>query len=82
MSDSHASDQDSSERVIPGYGAYSIASMGVVLWALHGTPPVATLEADVHSQWLGEAAVGDGISRETNHAVHHLIQRHAWIIST
>ena len=31
--------------------------LGVVLWALHGTPPVPTLQADVRSKWLREAAV-------------------------
>lgn len=31
--------------------------LGVVLWALHGAPPVPTLQADVRSKWLREAAV-------------------------
>ncbi|AWT51441.1 hypothetical protein [Mycolicibacterium smegmatis] len=31
--------------------------LGVVLWALHGAAPVPTLQADVRSRWLREAAL-------------------------
>ncbi|KAB7761804.1 hypothetical protein [Mycolicibacterium mucogenicum] len=31
--------------------------LGVILWALHGKAPVPTLQADVRSRWMREAAV-------------------------
>jgi endogenous inhibitor of DNA gyrase (YacG/DUF329 family) len=43
--------------------------LGVILWALHGVAPVPTLQADVRSKWLREAAVlfdVDGVVHQTS----------------
>lgn len=52
--------------------------LGVILWAIHGSPPSPTLQADVRAKWLREATVVfeiDGVVHVTSWVVNDGVPR-------